>query len=63
MSTSGTLGRYAIVRKEHLPLCMNTSVIRFKPKRENSYAYMFSYLTSDEFYSHLIYKRKWQCTG
>ena len=30
VSTSGTLGRYAFVRKEHLPLSLNTSVIRFK---------------------------------
>lgn len=30
ISTSGTLGKIAIVRKEHLPLCLNTSVIRFR---------------------------------
>lgn len=30
VSTSGTLGRYAFVRKEHLPLSLNTSVIRFR---------------------------------
>jgi len=31
ISTSGTLGRFAFVRKEHLPLCLNTSVIRLRP--------------------------------
>ena len=31
VSASGTLGRYAFVRKEHLPLSLNTSVIRFRP--------------------------------
>lgn len=31
MSASGTLGRYAFVRQEHLPLSLNTSVIRFRP--------------------------------
>lgn len=31
ISTSGTLGRYAFVRQEHLPLSLNTSVIRFRP--------------------------------
>ncbi|HHW7522700.1 TPA: restriction endonuclease subunit S [Mannheimia haemolytica] len=31
ISTSGTLGRFAFVRKNHLPLCLNTSVIRFRP--------------------------------
>ena len=30
VSTSGTLGRYAFVRKSHLPLNLNTSVIRFR---------------------------------
>jgi len=30
VSTSGTLGRYAFVRQEHLPLSLNTSVIRFR---------------------------------
>ena len=50
ISCSGTLGRYAIVRKEHLPLCLNTSIIRFQPKRcESDYAYVYSYLTSKEF--------------
>ena len=50
MSCSGTLGRYAIVRKEHLPLCLNTSVIRFSPNRsESDYSYIYGYLASEEF--------------
>lgn len=54
MSTSGTLGRYAIARDDHLPLCMNTSVIRFRPLiDEKTYAFVYGYLTSNEFYSHL----------
>src|SRR5580700_4976082 len=32
VSTSGTLGRWALVRSTHLPLVLNTSVIRFRPK-------------------------------
>ena len=56
MSTSGTLGRYAIIREEHLPLCLNTSVIRFVPKHNNSYAFVFCYLSSQEFYEHLLTK-------
>jgi type I restriction enzyme S subunit len=36
VSSSGTLGRYAFVRKEHLPLCLNTSVIRFRPIKGRS---------------------------
>ena len=55
MSTSGTLGRYAIVRDEHLPLCLNTSIIGFRPKLNfNDYSYVYGYLTSVEFYNHLI---------
>lgn len=50
MSCSGTLGRYAIVRPEHLPLCLNTSVIRFSPKKQSSdFSYIYGYLTSQEF--------------
>lgn len=36
VSTSGTLGRFAFVRKEHLPLSLNTSVIRFRPMKNKS---------------------------
>ena len=54
MSSSGTLGRYAIARSENLPLCMNTSVIRFRPLKDpGAYAFVYGYLTSQEFYSHL----------
>jgi type I restriction enzyme S subunit len=30
ISSSGTLGRLAVIRTAHLPLCLNTSVIRFR---------------------------------
>lgn len=50
MSCSGTLGRYAIVQKEHLPLCLNTSVIRFKPRQNDfDYSFVYGYMTSTEF--------------
>ena len=52
MSCSGTLGRYAIVRKDHLPLCLNTSVIRFRPKNGFSdFSWLYGYLGSEEFLS------------
>ena len=55
ISSSGTLGRYAIIREEHLPLCLNTSIIRFAPKYSvNHYAYVYSYLTSRHFYHHIL---------
>ena len=50
MSCSGTLGRYAIVQQKDLPLCLNTSVIRFRPKNNVfDYSYIYGYLTSNEF--------------
>lgn len=54
VSTSGTLGRLAIARKEHLPLCMNTSVIRFRPLAKENYPYLFCFLMSDEFKNLII---------
>jgi type I restriction enzyme S subunit len=53
VSTSGTLGKTAIVRKYHLPLILNTSVIRFRPKDENNYSFMYQYLKSKLFQEHL----------
>lgn len=54
LSSSGTLGRYAIAQPDDLPLCMNTSVIRFRPLSDpKAYAFVYGYLTSQEFYSHL----------
>ncbi len=50
MSCSGTLGRYAIIRNDHLPLCLNTSVIRFRPKVSfDDYSFVYGYMTSKEF--------------
>ena len=49
MSCSGTLGRYAIVREDHLPLCLNTSVIRFKPISNFDYSFVLGTLTSSYF--------------
>jgi type I restriction enzyme, S subunit len=50
VSTSGTLGRSAIVRIEHLPLVLNTSVIRFRPiEGKNCFSYLYRYLNGSEF--------------
>lgn len=53
VSTSGTLGRAAIVRKEHLPLMLNTSVIRFRPIDKMSYGFMYQFLNSPFFQNEL----------
>lgn len=49
VSTSGTLGRGAIVQEYHLPLMLNTSVVRFRPKKKDHYGFMYGYLKSDTF--------------
>jgi type I restriction enzyme S subunit len=53
VSTSGTLGRTAIVRESHLPLMLNTSVIRFRPVDSALYSFMYQFLQSDFFYKEL----------
>ena len=55
ISTSGTLGKLAIIRQDHLPLCLNTSIIRFTPKiSESDYSYLLYYLKSNEFSNQLL---------
>ena len=49
VSTSGTLGKTAIIRKYHLPLMLNTSVIRFRPKDGVNYSFVYQYLQSKQF--------------
>ena len=50
LSASGTLGRSAVVRKTHLPLLLNTSVIRFRPvEGTTSFAYLRGYFGSEIF--------------
>jgi len=54
VSTSGTLGKTAIIRNYHLPLLLNTSVIRFRPKDGINYSFMYGYLKSRSFYECLM---------
>ena len=42
VSTSGTLGRHGFVRSTHLPLTLNTSVIRFRPVKGKSTLHFLS---------------------
>ena len=35
ISVSGTLGRVVTIRKNHLPMCLNTSIIRMRTKDKN----------------------------
>ena len=50
ISTSWTLGKFATTRKSHLPLCLNTSIIRFRPKNNKVWTWFIKhYLKNWEF--------------
>jgi type I restriction enzyme, S subunit len=49
ISTSGTLGRLAIVRSDHLPVMLNTSIIRMRGRSPVSLAYVWGFLQSEYF--------------
>ena len=54
VSTSGTLGRSAVVRAAHLPLVLNTSVIRFRPVGSATIvSFLYGYLNSRIFLDEL----------
>ena len=54
VSTSGTLGRFSFVRQEHLPLMLNTSVIRMRPiSNKSTREFLYGYLGSKEFQNEL----------
>jgi type I restriction enzyme S subunit len=49
VSSSGTLGRVATVRKSHLPLCLNTSIIRMRPRARMGVWLLRAYLSHGDF--------------
>lgn len=55
-TTSGTIGRSAIVKKDDLPLSLNTSVVRFKSKNEHiiTNKFLFCLLRSKNFVDSLL---------
>jgi type I restriction enzyme, S subunit len=48
-SSGNSYGKVAVVRKQDLPLVMNTSVIRFKPLSSLDYNFLLTYLKSSQF--------------
>ena len=49
ISTSGTLGRLAIVRADHLPVMLNTSIIRMRGRGAVGLGYLWGFLQSEYF--------------
>ena len=48
-SSGNSYGKVSVVRKQDLPLVMNTSVIRFKPSAKIGYQYLLIFLKSNLF--------------
>ncbi|GAB4020523.1 restriction endonuclease subunit S [Spirosoma migulaei] len=48
-SSGNSYGKISVVRKQDLPLVMNTSVIRFKPLRDIDYYFLLAFLKSSFF--------------
>jgi type I restriction enzyme S subunit len=48
-SSGNSYGKVAVVRKQDLPLVMNTSVIRFKPLKNLDYKFLLIFLKSQQF--------------
>jgi len=56
LSSSGTIGRAAVVKKEDLPLLLNTSVIRFRPLNYSllDREYLYYFLQSRKFLEEIL---------
>ena len=63
LSSSGTLGRMAVVREVDLPLMLNTSVIRFRTLDERICAtsYMRTFLSSEGFLNQILRESPRKC--
>src|SRR3989344_7090950 len=48
-SSGNSYAKVAVVRKQDLPLVMNTSVIRFKPLKNLDYSFLLTFLKSNYF--------------
>ena len=54
ISTSGTLGRLAIVRADHLPIMLNTSIIRMRGRDAVGLGYVWGFLQSEYFLAEMF---------
>jgi type I restriction enzyme S subunit len=54
ISTSGTLGRLAIVRADHLPVMLNTSIIRMRGRGAVGLGYVWGFLQSEYFLAEMF---------
>jgi type I restriction enzyme S subunit len=54
ISTSGTLGRLATIRKCHLPLCLNTSIIRMREKDKRFGKWQIKHMLLSSFFQNKL---------
>jgi len=54
VSSSGTLGRIATIRGDHLPLMLNTSIIRMRPKANNIGVWQLKHFMMSKYFQHQI---------
>lgn len=54
VSSSGTLGRIVTVQERHLPLMLNTSIIRMRPKSERMGKWLLKHFLSSPYFQNQI---------
>lgn len=54
VSSSGTLGRIVTIQKHHLPLMLNTSIIRMRPKTVNIGKWQLKHYLQSDYFQHQI---------
>ncbi len=52
VSSSGTIGRLVTIRKCHLPLMLNTSIIRMRPKMQNLGKWQLKHFLKSDYFQH-----------
>ncbi len=50
ISSSGTLGRLTTIRKRHLPLCLNTSIIRMRQKNDRFGTWLIKHMLQGQIF-------------
>jgi len=56
VSSSGTLGRSIFIKKENLPLLLNTSIIRMRPSNSYLSRFYLKYFVESQFFQKEIYR-------
>lgn len=56
VSSSGTLGRIVTIQPEHLPIMLNTSIIRMRPKKESLGKWQLKHFIKSDYFQNQINK-------